>query len=70
MRVHAGSLVNVTITITRKFLTILISNIAFGHMLSVTQWFGCALVFAGLLAKPVLSQLGADGGETARKKKE
>ena len=59
-----------TITITRKFLTILISNIAFGHMLSVTQWFGCVLVFAGLLAKPVLSQLADGGAETARKKKE
>jgi UDP-galactose transporter B1 len=49
-------LVNVTITITRKFLTILISNIAFGHNLSAMQWAGCSLVFAGLMAKPLTSQ--------------
>ena len=47
---------NVTITITRKFLTILISNVAFGHHLSPMQWLGCCLVFSGLLAKPVLLQ--------------
>lgn len=53
---RTGSLVNVTITITRKFLTILISNVAFGHQLSGAQWCGCILVFVGLLAKPVLNQ--------------
>lgn len=51
-----------TITITRKFLTILISNVAFGHMLTQTQWFGCTLVFAGLLVKPVLHQAGFIAG--------
>jgi UDP-galactose transporter B1 len=43
-----GSMTNVTITITRKFMTILFSAIYFQHDISVRQWFGCALVFAGL----------------------
>lgn len=32
-----GSLINVTITITRKFITIFISNFVFGHNISPMQ---------------------------------
>eukprot|EP00735_Rhodelphis_limneticus_P006624 TRINITY_DN19055_c0_g1::TRINITY_DN19055_c0_g1_i1::g.13893::m.13893 TRINITY_DN19055_c0_g1::TRINITY_DN19055_c0_g1_i1::g.13893 ORF type:complete len:331 (+),score=61.86,sp/Q9M9S6/UTR3_ARATH/37.10/5e-49,UAA/PF08449.6/3.8e-73,EamA/PF00892.15/0.71,EamA/PF00892.15/6.9e-07,DUF914/PF06027.7/3.2e-06,TPT/PF03151.11/93,TPT/PF03151.11/4.4e-06,EmrE/PF13536.1/1.1,EmrE/PF13536.1/1.9e+02,EmrE/PF13536.1/0.0041,Nuc_sug_transp/PF04142.10/0.067,Nuc_sug_transp/PF04142.10/3.2,Cation_efflux/PF01545.16/1.3e+02,Cation_ef len=42
-----GSLTNVTITITRKFFTILISVLFFGHHTTPLQWFACSLVFIG-----------------------
>lgn len=58
---------NVTITITRKFLTILISNVAFGHQLSGMQWFGCGLVFIGMLAKPVLKATGETENKPLKK---
>ena len=44
-----GSLVCVTIGVTRKLLTILISVFMFNHHVSATQWFGVGLVFTGLL---------------------
>ena len=44
-----GSLVCVTIGVTRKLLTILISVFMFNHHVSSTQWFGVGLVFTGLL---------------------
>ena len=55
-----GSLVNVSITITRKFLTIFLSNLAFGHRLGALQWGGCVLVFGGLLARPLLAPATPD----------
>jgi len=43
-----GSLWNVTVTITRKLFSILLSIFAFGHVISWWQWVGCASAFAGL----------------------
>jgi len=43
-----GSLVNTTVTVTRKFFSILISVIVFGHEVNLMQWFGIGFVFAGL----------------------
>jgi len=43
-----SSLVCSLITTTRKFFTILVSVIAFGHVLTNLQWIGVSLVFAGL----------------------
>jgi UDP-galactose transporter B1 len=43
-----NSLVVVTVTTTRKFFTILLSVVAYGHALTTQQWSGVALVFAGL----------------------
>lgn len=37
-----------TITTTRKFLTVVISVIMFGHSFTLTQWFSVVLVFSGL----------------------
>ena len=37
-----------TITTTRKFFTVVISVILFGHSFTPTQWFSVALVFSGL----------------------
>eukprot|EP00045_Choanoeca_perplexa_P009420 m.90994 g.90994 ORF g.90994 m.90994 type:complete len:324 (-) comp14888_c0_seq6:1283-2254(-) len=43
-----GSLALTTVTTTRKFFTILFSVFLYGHMLSMQQWAGVAMVFLGL----------------------
>lgn len=43
-----GSLVWITISITRKLFTILVSVLAFGHSLNVYQCIGISLVFSGI----------------------
>ncbi|KAA8912701.1 UAA transporter [Sphaerosporella brunnea] len=43
-----GSLVLVTVTVTRKMLSMIFSVIAFGHSLSMMQMFGVGLVFSGI----------------------
>eukprot|EP00239_Pterosperma_sp_CCMP1384_P011453 CAMPEP_0197861196 /NCGR_PEP_ID=MMETSP1438-20131217/37087_1 /TAXON_ID=1461541 /ORGANISM="Pterosperma sp., Strain CCMP1384" /LENGTH=323 /DNA_ID=CAMNT_0043478293 /DNA_START=87 /DNA_END=1058 /DNA_ORIENTATION=+ len=48
-----GSLVNTTITTTRKFVNILLSVVVNGTALMPLQWVGVALVFGGLTLKEV-----------------
>lgn len=43
-----GSLLLVTVTVTRKMLTMIISVLWFGHSLSRMQWLGVGLVFGGI----------------------
>lgn len=43
-----GSLVCTMVTTTRKFFTILLSVLLYGHVLAATQWLAVAVVFAGL----------------------
>lgn len=43
-----GSLTLVSITVTRKLFTVLLSIIVYQHELRAVQWIGVALVFAGL----------------------
>lgn len=43
-----GSFANTTVTVARKFVSVLLSVALFGHVLSVRQWAGVAAVFAGL----------------------
>ncbi len=38
----------VTVTVTRKMVTMILSVVAFGHHLSSMQWLGVALVFGGV----------------------
>ncbi|TIB67246.1 UAA transporter [Wallemia mellicola] len=45
---HFGSLALVTITLTRKLFTILLSVFIYNHKLSSGQWAGAATVFAGI----------------------
>ncbi|KAJ7212264.1 UAA transporter [Mycena pura] len=45
---HFGSLTLVTITLTRKIFTMLLSVVWYGHKLSPAQWLGAAVVFAGI----------------------
>ncbi|KAH9933143.1 UAA transporter [Epithele typhae] len=45
---HFGSLTLVTITLTRKLFTMLLSVIVYNHKLAPGQWGGAAVVFAGI----------------------
>ena len=62
---HFGSLLLVTVTVTRKMLTMLLSVLWFGHRLSGWQWVGVGLVFGGV---GVEGQIGK--WEKARKERE
>ncbi|KAJ3913657.1 UAA transporter [Lentinula edodes] len=45
---HFGSLTLVTITLTRKMFTMLLSVVVYNHQLTPGQWLGAAVVFAGI----------------------
>jgi len=45
---HFGSLTLVTITLTRKLFTMLLSVVVYNHTLTSGQWFGAAIVFLGI----------------------
>ncbi|KAI7225658.1 hypothetical protein KC330_g9073 [Hortaea werneckii] len=62
---HFGSLLLVTVTVTRKMLTMLLSVLWFGHRLSGWQWVGVGLVFGGV---GVEGQIGK--WEKAKKERE
>lgn len=52
-----GSLVWITISITRKLFTILLSIFAFNHKVKLVQWMGVGLVFVGLAVETVMGYL-------------
>lgn len=52
-----SSLLLVTITVTRKMLTMLLSVVWFGHSLGVGQWVGVGLVFGGVGAEAVIGRM-------------
>ncbi|KAL5520018.1 hypothetical protein ACEPAG_1678 [Sanghuangporus baumii] len=45
---HFGSLTLVTITLTRKMFTMILSVVIYNHKLTFGQWAGAAVVFAGI----------------------
>lgn len=51
-----GSLLLVTVTVTRKMLTMILSVMWFGHRLSSMQWLGVGLVFGGIGIEAELSK--------------
>jgi UDP-galactose transporter B1 len=51
-----SSLLLVTVTVTRKMLTMLLSVFWFGHSLSSGQWLGISLVFGGIGAEAVVQR--------------
>ncbi|KAJ1829388.1 UDP-galactose transporter [Coemansia sp. RSA 2599] len=53
-----GSLTLTTVTVTRKFLTILISVFYNGHRLNGKQWMATGLVFAGIVLDVYKKQMG------------
>lgn len=62
---HFSSLLLVTVTVTRKMLTMLLSVMWFGHRLSGGQWLGVGLVFGGIGAEAAVQKR-----EKAKKLKE
>jgi len=60
-----SSLLLVTITVTRKMLTMLLSVVWFGHRLTWGQWLGVGLVFGGVGAEAAIGRW-----EKAKKEKE
>lgn len=51
-----SSLLLVTVTVTRKMLTMILSVVWFGHRLGGRQWLGVALVFGGVGAEGVIAR--------------
>jgi len=51
-----SSLLLVTITVTRKMLTMILSVVWFGHTLGGKQWMGVGLVFGGIGAEGVITR--------------
>lgn len=43
-----SSVLLVTVTVTRKMFTMILSVVAFGHRLTQMQWLGVSLVFGGI----------------------
>ena len=52
-----GSIVLVTITVTRKIFTVVLSVLWFGHNLSLPQWGAVALVFGGIFVESFADHL-------------
>lgn len=53
-----GALVYAAIMTARQLFSIIISNTLFDHQLTLTQWFGTALVFAALFARAAMKNSG------------
>lgn len=62
---HFSSLLLVTVTVTRKMLTMLMSVLLFGHQVTSMQWVGVGLVFGGVGAEAWFNRV-----EKQRKKEE
>ena len=63
-----GSLLLVTVTVTRKMLTMIISVVWFGHSLSSMQWLGVGLVFGGIGIEAELNKREKRAKEKAKRK--
>lgn len=66
---HFSSLLLVTVTVTRKMLTMMLSVLWFGHRLSGMQWVGVGLVFGGVGAEGVIQRREKAAKERAKKGK-
>ena len=51
-----SSVLLVTVTVTRKMVTMMLSVVAFGHSLSPMQWLGVGLVFGGVGVEAQISR--------------
>jgi len=65
-----GSLLLVTVTVTRKMLTMIISVLWFGHSLTGMQWLGVALVFGGIGVEAELSKREKAAKQKAKQAKQ
>jgi UDP-galactose transporter B1 len=64
-----GSLLLVTVTVTRKMLTMIISVVWFGHSLTNMQWLGVGLVFGGIGIEAELNKREKKAKELAKRKR-
>ena len=64
-----SSLLLVTVTVTRKMLTMMLSVVWFGHRLSGMQWLGVGLVFGGVGAEGVIQRREKAAKERAKAEK-
>ncbi|QDS73650.1 hypothetical protein FKW77_002412 [Venturia effusa] len=64
-----SSLLLVTVTVTRKMLTMVLSVLWFGHKIKGMQWLGVALVFGGIGAEAVLNRREKNAKAKAAKAK-
>ncbi|CAM9123736.1 unnamed protein product, partial [Ectocarpus fasciculatus] len=55
-----GSLLWITISITRKFITVISSVILFKHVVVPLQWVGVGAVFAGMILEVTMNYLGKE----------
>lgn len=62
-----SSVLLVTVTVTRKMFTMILSVIAFGHRLSGMQWLGVGLVFGGIGAEASIARREKMAKEAARR---
>jgi solute carrier family 35 (UDP-galactose transporter), member B1 len=61
-----SSLLLVTVTVTRKMLTMLLSVVWFGHSLTQGQWLGVFLVFGGVAAEGIVQRQEKRAKEQAK----
>lgn len=59
----------VTVTVTRKMFTMILSVAAFGHRLSRMQWLGVGLVFGGIGVEAAIARREKAAKEAAAKGK-
>ncbi|CAF9909023.1 MAG: UDP-galactose transporter [Heterodermia speciosa] len=64
-----SSLLLVTVTVTRKMLTMMLSVLWFGHRLSGMQWVGVGLVFGGVGAEGWIARREKAAKERAKREK-
>lgn len=64
-----SSLLLVTVTVTRKMLSMIISVFWFGHSLTHGQWLGVLLVFGGVGAEGIVQAREKKAKEAAKRKK-
>ncbi|TAQ87774.1 hypothetical protein B7494_g3932 [Chlorociboria aeruginascens] len=62
-----SSLLLVTVTVTRKMLTMILSVLMFGHKLGGKQWLGVGLVFGGIGTEAIITKREKAAKEKAKK---
>lgn len=62
-----SSVLLVTVTVTRKMFTMILSVLAFGHRLTQMQWLGVALVFGGIGVEAGIARQEKMNKEAAKK---
>lgn len=64
-----SSVLLVTVTVTRKMFTMILSVVAFGHRLTRMQWLGVGLVFGGIGVEAAIARREKQAKEKAKKVK-